>query len=129
MAAFTLTASGVKVGTGAVVRTYTSAEAHNAGQAVTTTGVIVDINTTTKLDIAGIAVSATSASRQAVVVISGDIIVSDTLTPQRQIIAAPSGQLQYDDDLLSGDQYVIVGYTKDANTITLHAKNTGVAKA
>jgi len=129
MAAFTLTASGVNVGKGAVVRSYTSNEALTAGQAITSNGYLVDINDSAKQAIAGLSISTASATGQIVAVISGDVVVTDTLVPQRQIIAAPSGQLQYDDDLLSGDGYVIVGYTKDANTITLVPLSTGVTKA
>jgi hypothetical protein len=129
MAAFSLTASGVSPGTGASVRTITSNQAHVAGQAITGGGYISDPNDSTKTDVFGISVSTGTASGIAAVVFEGDVVVTDTLTPQRQIIAAPSGQLQYDSDLLSGDAYIIVGYTKDANTIYVYPKDTGVTKA
>lgn len=129
MAAFTLTATGVTANADAAIRQITSAEAHNPGQAVTAEGEVVDPNDANKLKIIGLAVSYGGTSGKTSLVISGEITVSDSLTPQRQIIAAPSGQLQYDDDLLSGDYYVVVGYTKDANTIVVHPKNAQVAKA
>ena len=129
MAAFTLTASGVKVGSDASVRTFPALATQTAGQAITAEGYVVDPNDTDKLGIVGLSVASAASGSKGVVVMSGEVIVTDTLLPQRQIIAAPSGQLQYDTDLLSGDYYVIVGYTKDANTIVVNPHNSGVAKA
>jgi len=129
MAAFTLTPSGVKPDADAVVRSIGSSESHNPGQAITSLGAVVDPDDSDKFDIIGLSVSYGDTTGLTVVVIQGDVSVSNTLTPQRQIIAAPSGQLQYDDDLLVGDGYVIVGYTKDANTITILPTNTYAIKA
>lgn len=129
MAAFSLTSSGVKAATGAVVKVIPAAETIVAGQAVTGDGYIVDPDNSSRLKILGLAITAANTSSQVVVVASGEVIVTDTLTALSQIIAAPSGQLQYEGDLLTGDYYVILGYTKDANTIVVQPKNTGTAKA
>lgn len=129
MAAFTPT--GIKIGQGAVTSSTNASEAITAGQAVTQGGYIVDPDSATGSlhQIAGLAVQDSTATGQVIFVHSGELIVTNTLSPQRQIIAAPSGQLQYDDDLLSGDAYVIVGYTKDANTIVVLPKRTYVTKS
>jgi len=128
MAAFTLTASGIKVADDGLVSTIRAKEAITAGQAITSDGYVVDPEDSLKLNIAGIAVTSAAIDDTVVYCYDGSIIVSDTLTATRQIVAAPSGQLQYDDDLLSGDYYIIVGYTTTTGVIYMHTEDTGFIK-
>ena len=129
MAAFSLTASGIKVSDDGLVSTITAKEAITAGQAITSDGYVVDPEDSLKLNIAGIAVTSAAIDDTVVYCYDGSISVTDTLTATRQIIAAPSGQLQYDDDLLVGDYYIIIGYTTDTGSIYMHAENTQYIKA
>jgi len=128
MAAFTLTASGIKVADDGLVSTIRAKEAITAGQAITSDGYVVDPEDSLKLNIAGIAVTSAAIDDTVVYCYVGSITVSDTLTATRQIVAAPSGQLQYDDDLLSGDYYIIVGYTTTTGVIYMHTEDTGFIK-
>jgi hypothetical protein len=128
MAAFTLTASGIKVADDGLVSTIRAKEAITAGQAITSDGYVVDPEDSLKLNIAGIAVTSAAIDDTVVYCYDGSITVSDTLTATRQIVAAPSGQLQYDDDLLSGDYYIIVGYTTTTGVIYMHTEDTGFIK-
>jgi len=126
MAAFTPT--GVKAGVGSLARSITSQAVLTAGQAVTGQGKLVDPTSSdaTELKIAGLAIIDAAIAGTAVLVPKGGTVtVTNTLTFPRQIIAARAGQLQYDDDILSGDAYVIVGYSIDANTIYVDPKYTG----
>jgi len=128
MAAFSLTASGIKVSDDGLVSTITAKEAITAGQAITSDGYVVDPEDSLKLNIAGIAVTSAAIDDTVVYCYDGSITVSDTLTATRQIVAAPSGQLQYDDDLLSGDYYIIIGYTTTTGVIYMHTEDTGFIK-
>jgi len=128
MAAFTLTASGIKVADDGLVSTIRAKEAITAGQAITSDGYVVDPEDSLKLNIAGIAVTSAAIDDTVVYCYDGSITVSDTLTATRQIVAAPSGQLQYDDDLLSGDYYIIIGYTTTTGVIYMHTEDTGFIK-
>lgn len=129
MAAFSLTASGVKVSEDGIVNTTTAKEAITAGQAITSDGYVVDPEDQLKLNVAGIAVTSAAVDDQVVYCNGGSINVSDTLTACRQILAAPSGQLQYDDDLLVGDYYIIVGYTTTTSELYIFLQNTQFIKA
>lgn len=129
MAAFSLTASGIKVADDGLISTLTAKEAITAGQAITSDGYVVDPEDTQKLNVAGIAVTSAAIDDKVVYCYDGSITVTDTLTSTRQIIAAPSGQLQYDDDLLVGDYYIIVGYTTTTGILYVHVENTGYLKA
>ena len=128
MAAFSLTASGIKVADDGLVSTITAKEAITAGQAITADGYIVDPEDSLKLNVAGIAVTSANIDDTVVYCYDGAITVSDTLTATRQIIAAPSGQLQYDDDLLVGDYYIIIGHTTTTGEIYMHSRNTQFIK-
>jgi len=57
MAAFSLTASGIKVSDDGLVSTITAKEAITAGQAITSDGYLVDPEDSLKLNVAGIAVT------------------------------------------------------------------------
>ena len=91
MAAFSLTASGIKVSDDGLVSTITAKEAITAGQAITSDGYVVDPEDSLKLNVAGIAVTSASVDDTVVYCYDGSISVTDTLTATRQIIAAPSG--------------------------------------
>ena len=127
MAAFTPT--GVELNSGVITAQVIAKEAVSAGQAITSDGYLVDVDNTERYNIIGIAINDASTDGLIIYAVTGELTVTNTLTANRQIIVAPSGQLQYDDDLVAGDGYVIVGYTKDASTIVVRSYNTGVTKA
>jgi hypothetical protein len=127
MAAFTPT--GVELNSGVITAQVIAKEAVVAGQAVTSEGYLVDVDNTERYNIIGVAINDASIDGLIIYAVSGELAVTNTLTANRQIIVAPSGQLQYDDDLLTGDGYVIVGYTKDTSTIVVRSYNTQVTKA
>lgn len=129
MAAFTPT--GVKAGGGRTVsRSLVASGAHSAGAAISGQGKVIDPSSSDLdvLKIAGVAVIDAADGGTAVFVPKGgQVTVTNTLTYPRQIIAHTGGQWQYDDDITSGHQYVIIGYSIDANTIVVDPKYTGEA--
>lgn len=129
MAAFSLTATSVKLVSGAV-NSVTAQAAVSAGQAITADGYVVDPTNTSRLGIAGVAIQSADSGGKIVYAGEGAVIsFSDTLTTPAYIFADASGQLQYEGDITSGDQVIRVGITSTANRIIVDPKNTGFAKA
>lgn len=124
MTAFTPT--GVKPSANSTTTELVAAETIAEGEAVTESGWVVDPADPAKTKVAGLAFNDASVGDKVVVVSDGDMSCTNAMTPQRQIIAARGHQLQYDADLVSTDAYIVIGYSKDANTITVRVEDTGV---
>ena len=129
MAAFTLT--GFKTKAFGSVPTYidSASEDITAGEAITNNGDVVDPTTSTKYDIGGVAIADVDTGGQVAIARAGDTVeVSNTLTAHRTLVVKANGQHDYEDQLASGEEHIILGYTIDANTIYLQCIDTGNAK-
>lgn len=124
MAAFTPT--GVEAKGAVVSQQLDTAVAIIPGQAVDRSAVIVDPQDSGKRDILGVAISTTTAGIKSVsIVTSGKLLTTNAMTINETVVAAIAGQLKYESDLVSGDGYIRVGYTEDANTLVIDVKDTG----
>ena len=124
MAAFSLT--GVKSKVINSIFKVDAAEAITAGQAVNILGYIIDPTDSGKLAIKGVAVQDAPSGGDIVVALENDVItVTNTLTVHRTLICKPSGQVDYEDQLATGETHIIFGFTEDANTIRLRPYNSG----
>ena len=129
MAAFSLTGVELKsnLNTPLVKK---AEEAIDAGEAVDSSGYIVDPTNDNRHNIEGVAISGAALNGSVVLARDGDkLTVTNTLTAHRTLVCKTSGQYDYEENLASGETHIIMGYTEDANTIVVKPTNSGKEKA
>lgn len=126
MAAFSLTVTGVDISANVQSRTAGDSTIVS-GRGVTPDGEYVDAadTTATARDLLGLTFHPALAGGKLQVVQSGKVYVSNTLTPGKQlIISGSSGELDYNENLVAGERYLIVGYVEAADTVVVQVSNT-----
>lgn len=128
MAAFSLTVTGI--GSSANIQIINAgASSLVSGRAVTQDGEYVDATDTDALGVLGVTFHPTLAAGKLAIVQSGSIFVSNTLTPGAQVVVSGStGQLDYADNLVAGERYLIVGYVVADDELVVQIANTGYVK-
>lgn len=129
MAAFSLTASSIKLSSGNT-SSVTAKETVAAGQAVTSDGYVVDPTNSNKYQAVGVAIQNASSGGKIVYAINGATVsFTDTLTQGVPIFADASGQLQYTGDLTASDRVIQIGHTVTTTSMRVSVEDTGITKA
>ena len=126
MVAFQLTGMKVKSGN---IKQVSAAEAITVGQAVTTGGEACDASDAGKLLFAGFATN--NADVGGIVAYAGAGAVLETtesVTNLRSYCMKTAGQIDLEENLASGESYIILGYTNNDGDLVVGARTSGISK-